>query len=66
MSKIMPFLTFLIGAVIVAFGAGIAVNEFKLPPYASIASGAKTLLYTYKGFTAPPYQGQFHRHRCPM
>ncbi|WP_193143390.1 MULTISPECIES: arylsulfotransferase family protein [unclassified Meridianimarinicoccus] len=59
MSKILPFLTFLIGAVIVAFGAGIAVNEFKLPPYPTIASGAKTLLYTYKGLNAPPYLGQF-------
>lgn len=61
MSKIMPFLSLLFAAVIVAFGLGVYVTEFKVGPYRSIASGAKTLLYSYKGFKAPPYVGQFLR-----
>lgn len=59
MSKIMPFLSLLFAAFIVAFGLGVAVTEFKLPPYREISHGAKTLLYMYKGLGAPPYLGQF-------
>lgn len=59
MSKIMPFLSFLFAAVFLAFGLGVYITEYKVPPYRSIASGAKTLLYTYKSFNAPPYVGQF-------
>ncbi|QIE43979.1 arylsulfotransferase family protein [Meridianimarinicoccus aquatilis] len=59
MSKIIPFVSFVFASVIVAFGLGVFITEFKLPPYRDIAAGAKTLRYAIKGFDAPPYRGQF-------
>jgi len=61
MSKIMPFLSFLFASVIVAFGLGIYITEFKVPPYRDIAAGAKTIRYAIRSFNAPPYIGQFMR-----
>ena len=57
LGRLLPILSLLI----VAFGAGVFITETKTPPYRSIASGAKTLYYTFKAVNAPPYLGQILR-----
>lgn len=59
MARILPFVMMLISAMIVAFGVGVAITEFKIPPYRSIAEGAKTLRWSVEALRAPPYVGQF-------
>ncbi|WP_193143389.1 MULTISPECIES: arylsulfotransferase family protein [unclassified Meridianimarinicoccus] len=62
MSKILPILMPVVSLVLLVFGAGVFVGEYQVPPYRTIADGAKTILYTYRGISAPPYLGQFHAH----
>lgn len=59
MSRILSVLMPVLSVAIVAFGLGIFITETKLPPYRTIANGAKTLYYSFKAFTAEPYLGQF-------
>jgi len=59
MSRILPFLFFLISLGIMAFGAGIFVAQYKIGPYRTIASGTKTLQHQIKSLWAPAYYGQF-------
>jgi hypothetical protein len=57
LGRLLPVLSLLI----LAFGAGVFITETQTPPYRTIASGAKTLYYTFKGLNAPPYLGQLLR-----
>lgn len=61
MSQVLPILMPLISAVVLAFGAGVFVAEYHIPPYRSIANGAKTIAHIVRSSTAEPYLGQF-RH----
>lgn len=59
MLRILPFLLPLFSTVLIVFGAGVFITEYKIPPYQFIANGAKTLFYSYKSLSSPPYLGQF-------
>jgi hypothetical protein len=59
MSRILPILLPVISLVILVFGAGVFITEYKIPPYRSITDGAKTLYYSFQALSAPPYLGQF-------
>lgn len=59
MSRILPILLPVLSAAILCFGIGVMVGEYQLPPYRTVANGAKTIYYSIKALTAPPYYGQF-------
>lgn len=59
MSSRLQTLLPLVSAMILAFGGGVMVAEYKLPPYRTISNGAKTIYYSVAALTAPPYIGQF-------
>lgn len=59
MFKFLPALFFTLALVLFGFMGGLFVGETKVPPYRFLANGAKTIYYTFKSFSAPPYLGQF-------
>ncbi|MBL9060312.1 MAG: hypothetical protein JNK88_09860, partial [Mangrovicoccus sp.] len=59
--RILPVLLPALSLVIVAFGAGVYITETQTPPYRSIASGTKTLYYSFQALKAPLYLGQMRK-----
>lgn len=59
LEKILPLAAFVLSLLLVAFAAGVYVAEFKVPPYRSLYYGAKTVLWQWRNFNAPPTVGTF-------
>ncbi|QIE43984.1 arylsulfotransferase family protein [Meridianimarinicoccus aquatilis] len=59
LSRILPILMPVLSLLIIVFGAGVFIAEYKIPPYRSIASGAKTIEHIVSELRAPAYFGQF-------
>lgn len=66
LSRVLPILMPAISVIILTFGLGVFVAEYKVPPYRSIANGAKTIEYALQAFRAPLYFGQFGNRRTTI